>query len=347
MEKNWVLYICLSLFTTSCIDEVKLNQEDFQSKLIVDGSISNASGPYRVLLNYSLPYTEAGLTQTVSGANVSIVEEGGQTVNLIEVSTGIYETADSFVLKGQIGKSYYLKIRTANGREYQSRPEKILPPVPIDTFKVAFQPKQAKPFELSIKTKDPVEKGNFYRWKWMHYDSISICKTSLTKNEAGNFSYKSFCCEKCWSIETCSGCIDIGSDALINGKYIEPTIARLPYESKRPYFVIVEQHSVSKEYYQFWQLVSTQINNSGGIFDNAPAQIQGNIFGVTDPNEQVLGYFSATGVTLKPIYVPRDFTNYAIRPPATPSSFEVIYLPNCQPCRGISKTPIKPLGWIE
>jgi hypothetical protein len=313
----------------------------------VDGAITNAVGPYRVSLNYSLPYTQTGITSGVSGATISIVEEGGKTTPMKEVSTGYYET-DSAALRGEVGKTYYLKIRTGNGRTYQSRPEKILPPIPIDTFKVGFNTniRETRPFTVTIKTKDPVEKGNFYRWKWTHYDSISLCRNTFTRNDFGLFNVRTPCCQKCWDIVTCKECIDIGSDALTNGKFIEPTIARLPFESKKPYFIILEQYSVSKEYFLFWQTVQTQINNSGGIFDNAPAQIQGNLVNIDNPKEQVLGYFSASGVSLKPVYVPRDFTNYAARPPSVPQGAEVVIAP-CMACGGITRTRYKPLGWID
>ncbi len=348
MKKIIILSILCAFFGASCIDEVKLNQEAIETKLIVDGAITNAVGPYRVSLNYSLPYTQTGITSGVSGATISIVEEGGKTTPMKEISTGFYET-DSAALRGQVGKSYYLKIRTGNGRTYQSNPEKILPPIPIDTFKVAFNTniRETRPFTVSIKTKDPIEKGNFYRWKWTHYDSISICRSTFSKDESGSYNYKVPCCQKCWEITPCKGCIEIGSDALINGKYIEPLIARLPFESKNPYFIILEQYSVSKEYYQYWQMIQTQINNSGGIFDNAPAQIQGNLVNVDNPKEQVLGYFSASGVTLKPVYVPRDFTNYAARPPAQLPGTQIIYVQQCMDCGGVTRTRYKPLGWIE
>jgi hypothetical protein len=348
MKKIFALYILLSVFMSSCIDEVKLTQESLEPKLIVDGSITNAKGPYQVTLSYSLPYTEVGITQSISGAKLTIIEEGGKSAILKETSTGFYQT-DSADIRGQVGKSYYLKIRLGNGREYQSKPETILPSIPIDTFKVGFVPNilNPKPFTVSIKTKDPVEKGNFYRWKWTHYDSISICKTTYLRNDFGAFKYLYPCCDKCWDIVRCQGCIDIGSDALINGKFIEPTIANLPFESKTPYFIILEQYHISKEYYQFWKTVETQINNSGGIFDNAPAQVLGNLYNINDEKDQVLGYFSASGVTLKPVYVPRDFTGYAPRVTSELPNTTVIYQTSCQVCGGSTRTKQKPLGWKD
>ena len=345
MKKN-ILHTVLLVLIIGCVDEVKLNQDTFQTKLIVEGAVTNAVGPYRVLLSYSLPYTKVGLTQTISGAKVWIVEEGGKTVGLNEVSNGVYET-DSAAMRGQVGKAYYVKIRTGNGNEYQSRPERILPPIPIDTFKVGFNPaeKDRNPFQVSVKTKDSAEKGNFYRWKWIHYDTISVCKNAYVGSERKNI--KTLCCERCWTVEYCNGCIDIASDALINGKFLEPTIARLPYEATTPYFIILEQYSISKDYYQFWKTISTQINNAGGIFDNAPAQVQGNLYNIADSTEQVLGYFSAAGVTQKPLYIPRDFTNYVPRPISTPVGFDVIYQTDCQTCKGTTRTPRKPTGWID
>jgi Domain of unknown function (DUF4249) len=345
MKKN-IIYIIATIFIFSnCVDEIKINTNDFNQKLIVEGSISNEPGPYKIQLTYSLPYTETVVNPSIGGAQVTLFEVGGVSVPMKETTQGNYRT-DSTALVGKVGKSYFVKIRLPNGRIFESKPEKILPPIPIDTFKVSFQPgyKTLTPFSLTVRTKDPEEKGNYYRWKWTHYEILELCRNTYTINDFGRFNYKQYCCEKCWAIEKCDGCIDIASDGLVNGKYIEQLVGRLPFESKNPYFIILEQHAISKENFDFWNVVSSQINNSGGIFDKAPAQVQGNFSNVADSTEQVLGYFSSIGISKKAIYVPRDVP-YQPNENVPPANFTETFLPDCFRCAGAFRTPIKPFGW--
>lgn len=347
IKKIGVFLILASLNFVSCIDEIKFDTEGYKSKIVIDGSISNAPGPYQVLIYTSKPYTAEGETQLTSVDKVNIVEEGGKTTPLREISAGLYET-DSSALRGQVGKTYFVKIRTLDGREYQSKPERILPPVPIDDYNIEFSPivTDPKPFKLSLITKDPIEKGNYYRWKWTHYDTTSICKTIVQKSDQSRTTINTPCCEKCWSFDPCKDCLYVAPDALTNGKTIETVVGYLPYESRKPYFLVIEQFSISKEYFEFWKITQSQINNSGGIFDNAPAQAQGNIINTKDSTDQPLGYFSASGVTQKPVYFIRDRKEYPDRV-RTIISNPTIVLNTCIPCGGALRTKRRPVGWKD
>jgi Domain of unknown function (DUF4249) len=348
MRKSICIIILLGFIgLMGCIDEVKFTSENYKPKLIVDGSISNAPGPYKIMIFSSKEYTGDGQTVPLNVSQVAIVEENGKSFNLNAIDAGIYET-DSIALRGQVGKSYYVKIRTLDGREYQSKPERILPPVPIDTYRIDFSSNisEQRPFKLSIITKDPIEKGNLYKWRWSHYDTTNACKVVIPRQEGGGTTKLiNPCCEKCWDYEPCKDCLYIGSDAFTNGKTITTEVGYFPFESRKHYFIVLEQFSISPEYYQFWKITQSQISNSGGIFDNAPAQAQGNLYNIKDSTDQVLGYFSASGLTQKPIYVIRDKREYPVRP--LPKEYALVYLAKCVPCQGEIRTKRQPVGWKE
>ena len=348
-EKSTFFFIFLSYLTsTGCIDPVKFDKDQYQSKIVIDGSISNAPGPYQVFVYGSKPFTEDGETELISLSKISIIDENGNLSNLREISTGRYET-DSSAIRGEIGKSYFLKIKTADGREYQSKPERISPPVPIDTYNVTYSTvvTNPKPFKLSILTKDPIEKGNYYKWKWTHYDTTTACKTVVKATFGARLNIINPCCEKCWRFDPCNSCLFIASDALINGKNITTEVGDIPYEEPRkPYFMVLEQYSISKEHYEFWKIAQTQINNSGGIFDNSPAQVQGNIYNPNDSTDSALGYFSASGVNQKSVFFIRDRIEYPKRLSSGIVTSTQI-LNKCLPCGEALRTTRQPVGWKE
>jgi hypothetical protein len=61
--------------------------------------------------------------------------------------------------------------------------------------------------------------------------------------------------------------------------------------------------SISKDEYRFWDLM-LKLNESGGdIFDKQPFQIFSNIHNVTNPDEQIIGYFQVSAAKLIHKYI--------------------------------------------
>lgn len=245
---------------------------------------------------------------------------------------------------GEVGRRYSLVITLSDGREYRSQPEELKFVPPIDTVMGEYRELPSGflrgEFDLSIETRDPVAAGNFYSYRWVHYEFKPWCSIS----PAINFrSYVVDCCESCWAIEQCVGCINILSDNFVNGAALKVPIVTIPYDSKEPYFVVVEQRSLTESAYQFWKNVSTQITSSGGIFDRPPVTIRGNMYNVDNPEEQVLGFFGASSVAMKSIHFKRDKVNKM--PFGTDIIYDELSLP-CVPCEvGAYRTIQTPPGW--
>jgi hypothetical protein len=339
----YCLFYCL--FFNSCIDKIDLKVPDVPRKLIVDGAVTNLPGPYFVQLTYSVPFNSPKITDLISGAEVSISDNLGNVYPLKGFTNGVYKS-DSASFQGIVGRLYSVNIKTLDNKQYQSKPELLRVPVPVDTVTSKYIPSQLrdKSFDVFVKVKDPSVSENYYRWKWRNYKAIDICQISRIKNETGSFVYLSPCCQNCWEITTSYGSLALFSDDLINGKTFTQKVANIPYDGIWEYYMQIEQYSVSKENYTYWNLVQGQISNSGGIFDNTPAFIQGNVVNIKDPDEQVLGIFNVMGAVKKIVYIPRNVPGVSPTVP-TPLSGTVVTLRQCLECKGDSRTPIKPEGW--
>ena len=69
------------------------------------------------------------------------------------------------------------------------------------------------------------------------------------------------------------------------------------------YSILVNQYSISKEEYDFWNNLK-QVNEGGGdIFAEQPFTVLSNIHNVSDPTERVLGYFQVSAVKQKRKYI--------------------------------------------
>ncbi|MDA0194573.1 MAG: DUF4249 family protein [Bacteroidetes bacterium] len=78
------------------------------------------------------------------------------------------------------------------------------------------------------------------------------------------------------------------------------------------YSFIVRQYALEEDEYEFWRTLRESNVEGGNLFDKQPASVVGNIKNVSNPDEIILNYFSANGVTEQRVFVtknelPKDF----------------------------------------
>ena len=144
---------------------------------------------------------------------------------------------------------------------------------------------------------------------------------------------------------------------LTNGqRVVGRQVARLPFDGYGLYYFRLEQRSVTKNTYNFYQSLISSVQSSGSLFDvPAETRFSLNIKSVTKPEERVLGIFNVFSVRKKifnidrRIGVPEGYTPMTFSVPG-----EIYSCPpgsaNCQdrtPCvEGPTRTKITPEGWV-
>lgn len=338
----------LSLFMlASCVTEYQPDTVQIPPSLVIEGQITDQDLPYTVQLSRTADYTVRSLNLIETGATVVIDDNAGNRETLREVSGGMYQTRAGGI-RGVAGRSYKLTVLTKTGKRYESDQEVLQKAPPIQKLYYEYQSEaipglgtQKQAWNVYLDTKDPETTGNFYRWEWASYKSIEVCRTTQRRNE---IPLGASCCSLCWDIIRCYNCININSDANINGQAISRQfIAEVPYTSKGPYYLEVQQQALSKGAYAFWKSVRQLVNNTGGLFDAAPTTVQGNLRCVSDTAERVYGYFGATGISEQFIYVDRSSGQ------GVPTLEPPVFVPQpsaCATCENtLSRTPVKPRWW--
>ena len=347
-------FLCLLLFPLllSCVTEYQPDVVSLPPTLVVEGQITDQPGPYTVKLTRTADYSYRAINLLETGAVVSIEDNQGNRETLREQAPGgTYQTRVGGI-RGVAGRSYKLVIQTKAGTRYESLPEVITAAPPILKLYSEYRNEpvpntvvRKQGWDVYLDAKDPETTGNYYRWEWTHYEAISVCQKTLLPSGA---SYTGFyCCTPCWDITRCYDCISVNSDANINGQAIsKQLILRAPYTSTAPYYVEVEQQSLSRGAYEFWKSVRQLVNNTGGLFDAAPQTVRGNIRSTTDLNAVAYGYFGATGVSRMPFYVDRS-QGQGIPDMDLPVNVPFPSTPSCVACENsLYRTPVKPRGWI-
>ncbi|GAB3326470.1 hypothetical protein GCM10027299_25540 [Larkinella ripae] len=322
----------LAVVLCQCITPINPDTRTLQPALVVDGLVTDQPSRSRIALSLTAEYTAVSLNYLVQNATISVTDETSQRTVFSETSPGYYQPDSSW--RGTAGRTYQLHIQLADGRTYQSRTELLRPIVPIDSLHVEYSQKVKfgtdaydKGFDVYLDLKDPATPDDYYRWSWVHYEHPVYCTTVKIPACGGCQNYLEYgvaCCERCWDIVRYQNLVNIASDKAVNGNRISRRpILRAPFTSYTVYYAEIEQQSLTKEAYEYLSALNDMIQNSGGLFDAAPATLVGNLSRVGNPDELVLGYFGASAMTIRPLYVDRTqsptFPDVIVNPPPLPS----------------------------
>jgi hypothetical protein len=289
---------------TTCVDPFYPRLKKFESWLVVDALLTDDNTANYVMLTRSREDVEEE-PQKVTGATVVISDDLDNSTTLTERHPGEYRT-DSLTFRGSAGRTYTLSISTKEGDVYISDPCTMYPVPGIDS--IYFSKDQV----LSEKTGETLQgvriyidtrdegTSNYYRWtydEWWKFNAPDP-QTFEYLNDTTIYELSELK-QTCWAHKK-SDVIDIqvSRDDAEKGFIMKPVLFVDTYTSDRfliQYCIDVCQLSMSQQEYEFWNLM-VQLNESGGdIFDKQPFQPFSNIRSISNPDEQVLGYFQVSG----------------------------------------------------
>ena len=341
------------LFVPSCIDPLDFSKDDDSKSLVVDGWITNEPGPYFVYLERTSDYnSSSSQTEKVEGAIIFISDDMGNSEILLETYVpGIYKT-DPDGIRGIPGRYYKIEIETLDGEHYESMPE-LLHPVPeIDTIYYERQQHQElddnsivqtfEGFQIYIDTSDPENVNNYYMWSWGGTHEVHTQPWNYWDPHFFRLAPKD-CCPTCWVTERPRQ-LDVFNDVLLGGDQInKKPVAFVRIKNINgtrhfhgKYHVEVKQLSLTKEAYNYWSTIKEQISSTGSIFEPPPVAIIGNIENCENPEDIAFGYFGASAISTKSIFIPASAAPY-------PPGDTLVWPDDCRMMG--NSTAIKPSFW--
>lgn len=321
LQKIWkplALALMAGVALHSCIDPLEVDTQERRNLLVVEGGITTLPGPHQIIISKSDKYGGVldGFVRKQSGATVWIRDNEGNQTFLTEGNDKTYYTPAGF--KAEVGRQYTLFITLDNGERYVSTPELVNPAPPIDSLLIQF--KQLPSLnEVSLNTgleiysrwQDPASVANFYLWE---AEGVYVLNTHpelhVAKDGQGNpVPAPKDCCDRCYVYEyDLNTEIRLFKDNLTDGKLQTELAAFIPDDGQRfmeKYMIVVKQHALTKGAYQFYDLLHNQLSIQGTIFDPPPATIRGNFINLDNPDEDVIGYFSASDVATDTLFISR------------------------------------------
>ncbi len=369
------LILIIILIIAGCIEKFTPEIQGSKFLLVVNGLITDQPEVNTVRLYWSIPPGEK-ISVPLAGCDVSVHDDLGNVYKFKESSTPGTYNSDTGNFQGVVGRKYSLHINTDYATpthySYKSEPVEMKAVPPINNLyyekvriKEATPPTSIKEgCRIYLDTYDPEGDCRSYRWDYIETWKFQIPYFDITN-------------QICW-ISNNSKNIDIKSTSVLS----EDRISRHPVtfitnetdRLRERYSILVNQYSISEDEFVFWQKIRDVTQDIGGLYDMIPSSIQGNLFCIDEPREQVLGYFSVSARTSKRIYIDEIFAGlvnpyancedeaqtYAIGetiPNLNENKWIIIYKPEqgyvvttwhheCADCT-VRGTTIKPEFWID
>ena len=303
-------FVCIiSLIYWGCTKEFIPEIKDSPYRVVVDGLITNQPEVYTVKLYWSYPVLE-NTSYPMTGCDVSVLDDLGNVYKFRESSTPGTYNSDINTFRGVVGRTYRLHINSNNATpkhySYESFPVEMKPVPPIESLyyekvlikEATLEDVAKEGCQVYLNTYDPEGDCRFFRWDYTETWRCEIPFVDIVNKNCwiSNNSYRI-------NIKNTSSL----SESLIN-RYPVLFISNETDRLSIRYSIIVNQYSISENEFHYWEDIRGITENVGSLYDFIPYSLNGNLFCVEDPDEQVLGFFSVSAKTSKRINIDEKFS---------------------------------------
>lgn len=306
---NKAVYILILLMTEMACKKpyeprVTANSGNY---LVVEGVI-NITDSTIIRLSRTVKVDTSINSKPEFGANVTVVDEAGNTYQLTETGNGYYKTPP---LNLSSSNKYAIRIITTENKAYQSDyvPVKNAPPIDSVYYKVVNTSNPG--VQVYADTHDPANSTKYYRWNFVEtwlihsfFDSFEMVTNgpplAIVPRPPDQQIYQ------CWQSALSQNVLINTSASLSKDIIANNKITFIPSTSERisnRYSILVRQYAITKDAYDYWALLKKNTEQVGSIFDAQPSTTTGNIHCITVPTEPVIGYIGAGSSTTKRIFI--------------------------------------------
>jgi hypothetical protein len=307
--------ILLPMLLTTCVEPYVPSVIAINPDYLVIDAFLDPTGNVTVNVFHTIALNSGDEPAAEVGATITIEDETGYKAPLYGDGTGRYVLAGTqFSPDGQ----YRLNVRTTRNREYQSEfiPVKISPAIDSINWTI-FNGN----LEINITTHDDSGESGYYMWNCTEtfeylapFPSSYVIQEDLTViPRPGPLAI-----DKCWKTDPLYD-IFVGTSSALGEDVISSfklrAIASNDVRLSRKYSILVKQIVLTEQGYNYWSQIKKTTESLGGLFDPLPGQVVGNIKCISDPLEPVIGFFSASTVQERRIFIsskdlPEEFLSY-------------------------------------
>lgn len=261
---------------TACEKTVLIDAEQNQSRVVIEGLVTNQPGYQYVKIMRTSGFYSSGPSPRVVDATVVVSDDAGNQYAFVhnpggdEDSLGYYLPVVPFA--GQIGRTYRLSA-LVDGAEYEAA-DLLHPVTTLDSLSMQINEnerddpdKPGKFYEVLMFAKEPQATTDYYLFKFYRNDSLTVYTDTDIYYADDDF---------------------LGEN--ING--VASPVYYAPGDVAR-----VEMYSLSRNGFVFYNDLQVLLNNDGGIFGQPPSNSRNNL------SNGALGFFQASALAMREIVI--------------------------------------------
>jgi len=278
------------------------------SYLVVEGLIeNNGEDTTFFTLSHTTALNDTSTYSLERGARVTIEDSTGNSYSLNETKPGLYYYPPfSF----NTNTKYRLHILTGAHNEYASDYVPLAENPPIDS--ISWK-RSDDPLHLGVtlyaSTHDPKNNTRYYRWScnetWQYHVKFFATWTYVN-NTPAPFIDTFY---TCWRSDNSTNLALATSAQLAQDVIYQAPIQLIPLNSQKlqmRYSVLVRQYALTKDAFNWWQILQKNTENIGSIFGAQPSANPGNIRCLNDTNQQVIGFIGGGNTQKQRIFISND-----------------------------------------
>lgn len=299
--RKLVVLICLFV-AAGCKDPYDLPvRPNDKSLLVVEGALRVGQDSTFITLSKTVNVSEKTSFKPVTKARISVEDKNGKSIFLNESGNGKYAVNNLGLIPGS---EYRLRIKTSDNKEYLS--EYVVAQVTPAIDSVNWK-KENENLKIFVNTHDNSNNTRYYRWDFDEtWEILSFYLSNYRYVGGSTVVYSPNYHYQCWKYDKLTS-IMIGSSAQLSSDIISqfPLIEIQKGSEKLSvrYSILVKQEALTKKAYEYLLLMKKNTETLGSIFDPLPSTLTGNIQCVSNPDEGVIGYITASSLTQKRIFI--------------------------------------------
>lgn len=300
-----VFLLIFLIVGNSCIKQFTPETTEDKDLLVVEGLITDRPGLDTIKLSTSMPLGIKSSAKPLSGCEVTISDDLGNTFSTNEIVAGSYVMNPPF--QGVVGRSYTLHVKTDDSYHnlsYESSPVLMKPVPPIDSLyynKVVLARSSnggviGEGCQIYLNTHDPESICRYYRWEFVETWEFNLPYLVANRD--------------CWITRTSEQINIKNTTSFTDDRIDKLPVTLITNETDRlniKYSILVNQYSLNQDEFDYWQQLKNQIEKVGSLYDQIPYSTKSNVRCIEKPSENVLGYFSVSAVKSKRIFIQEQF----------------------------------------
>lgn len=301
------------MICSSCVEPFEPVLEESQEVMVISGMITDRPGRHTLSVSRSSPYTTPEF-QPVEFCVVTATDQDGNMIHYTHEGDGVYavDVPDSFL---EVGDAVSLQVFTPEMQEYRSAYDTILPCPDFDSLYYEIQERETPDPEKNVMgiqfyldMSGSSSDSRNIMWQvdetWEYW--ASLFGTHRWHEDGTVEQFRSNPLFNCWKSFPIDRLYTATTRNLSSNEIKGMALNYVSNQTDRlsvTYSLLVKQQSLSREAYDYFQRLNEQAAEAGGLYDIQPSSVKGNLYSVYDPDEVVLGFFHATQLREKQIFV--------------------------------------------